>query len=598
MNQNLWYAGVLIVVLGVTLAAVPTGSFSSVSGQRPVDVSVVDDDRALVALEPTGEVVTSPSRGNAVAVGSIVNNLGTDVTVDYTASIDVNALSLAQSGGSPTLSRGGEHQVTAYCRRPNAESGVATLVVEVDSAQADGVSISGATLEARVEYDCTSGNGGGNPGNGDDNPGNGGGNDGGDSGDGSDGGDGNPSGPSNGVAYVDSDEDIAYDDGERVLTEQEVATFDDDDAVLVVGTDNGTIDNSWRAIDISAKRVVVTHTTFTSGDSVDIEAETGIEFTDVTVNSDWGEVTLSGESITLRRSTIDAKNGKIELAADGGTLDVRESAVRGKNDKVELTGETVQAGGATIRNTNDEIELAADDGPVNVTGATLDNQNGKVTLSGESVQARGASISTRNGKIDLTADDGPVDIRDASLQNRNRDIEVSGETVSARNASITVVNGRISLDADDGLLDIENATVHGEKQIDLTGERIGAAGASIETKNAQIDLRSGSSDVTLDGATVKTKNAQITVESAGDLRANESVFETTNADVSLSADGDVFLRGADLRTTNAELTVELGDASATLSVDGLEVEDRDDTLDYDPGGAGVTGTPSAGQVRG
>ncbi|MCO8265816.1 hypothetical protein ACOZ4B_09430 [Haloferax prahovense] len=596
MNQNLWYAGVLIAVLGVTLAAVPTGSFSSVSGQRPVDVSVVDDDRALVALEPTGEVVTSPSRGNAVAVGSIVNNLDTDVTVEYSARLDTNALSLAQSGGSPTLSRGGEHQVTAYCRRPNTGSGVATLIVEVDSAQADGVSISDATLEARVEYDCTSGNGGGNPGNGGGDDGGDG--DGGDNGDGDDGGDGTPAGPSDGVAYVDTDEDIAYDDGERVLTEQEVATFDDDDAVLVVGTDNGTIDNGWRAIDISAKRVVVRHTTFTSGDSVDIEAETSIEFTDVTVVSDWGAATLSGESITLRQSTIDAKNGKIELAADGGTLDVRESAVRGKNDKVELTGETIQAGSATIRNTNDEIELAADDGPVNVTGATLDNQNGKVTVSGESVQARGAAISTRNGKIELAADDGSVDIRDASLQNQNRDIEVGGETVSARNASITVVNGRISLDADDGLLDIEDATVHGEKQIDLTGERVGAAGASIETKNAQIDLQSGAGDVTLDGATVETKNAQITVESAGELHANESVFETTNADVSLSADGDVFLRDADLRTTNAELTVGLGDASATLSVDGLEVEDRDDTLDYDPGGAGVTGTPSAGQVRG
>ncbi|WP_241768157.1 hypothetical protein [Haloferax sp. ATB1] len=421
MNQNLWYAGVLIAVLGVTLAAVPTGSFSSVSGQRPVDVSVVDDDRALVALEPTGEVVTSPSRGNTVAVGSIVNNLDSDVTVEYSARLDVSALSLAQSGGSPTLGRGGEHQLTAYCQRPNAGSGVTTLVVEVDSAQADGVSISGATLEARVEYDCTGGNGGGNPGNGGGNPGNGGDNDGGDSGDGT------PTGPSDGVAYVDGDGDIAYDDGERVLTEQEVATFDDEDAVLVVGTDNGTIDNGWRAIDISAKRVVVTHTTFTSGDSVDIDAETSIEFTDVTVVSDWGAATLSGESITLRRSTIDAKNGKIALAADGGTLDVRESTVRGKNDKVELTGETIQAGSATIRNTNDEIELAADDGPVNVTGATLDNQNGKVTVSGESVQARGATISARNGKIELAADDGSVDIRDASLQNQNRDIEVSGE---------------------------------------------------------------------------------------------------------------------------------------------------------------------------
>jgi uncharacterized repeat protein (TIGR01451 family) len=160
----------LSVVLAVAAAAaLVTGSagFSSVTADRGVSVSVVEDDQALVNVEAC-YTANSSNPGNQTPVTvRVTNQLPTDLTVESVNSEDV-------PNGQQTVAPGG--QVTfnqAY------DSPVSEVTVELESEGGTGITLTRTVVE---KTNCpfqagNNGNGAGGPddddGDGDDDGGNG-----------------------------------------------------------------------------------------------------------------------------------------------------------------------------------------------------------------------------------------------------------------------------------------------------------------------------------------------------------------------------------------------------------------------------------------
>ncbi|SEF65587.1 AsmA family protein [Halobellus limi] len=525
MNRSLLYVGLLFILVGATLTIVPTASFSTIAGDRPVDVSVADDSEAFVAVANTQTPVTQP--GDGVAVAELVNNLDASMTVEYEASVTSGSVAVENPSRTVTIPQGGREPITVACSPPGGGAGTATLRIDVVEARGGSATITDATLETTVEYDCP-----GRPGGGPGQPG-------------------NPSGPPGGaVAYVDDDQDLEYDEGERTVSEGELAEFDNDSAHLVVAAGGGRINFRNSEVEMAAKSITVGDATLASNREITLEAEEGtLSLLDSTIDAKNGAIELSAGEITAADSTV-STNREISMSAESGALAFSDSHIDAKNGEIELSGRSIEMPRTTV-STNREISMSAGSGSLTLTDATIDAKNGAIELAGSRVDAARATIST-NAAITATADSGTLRLTDATVDSKNGEIELGGGSIDA-------------------------------------------AGATIST-NVGISLATESGDLQLGEATVESKNGEVTVESSGDLLASGAVFET-NVEISLSASGDVLLDAARLTSSNGQATVALDVESATLSIDSAVLDDRDSTITYSPSEAAVTGTPSRGSVQ-
>jgi hypothetical protein len=86
---------------------------------------------------------------------------------------------------------------------------------------------------------------------------------------------------------------------------------------------------------------------------------------------------------------------------------------------------------------------------------------------------------------------------------------------------------------------------------------------------------------------------------AGPIQASGVQIDSAK-DVELIANGDIHID--DSGTQQAEIiasedaTADFDTGSRTFYVDGVEITDNDDTLDYEPNGVNVNGTPQSGSV--
>lgn len=519
MSRSLWYLGVLLIIAGVVFSAVPTGSYSTIAGSRPVDVSIADDDSAVIALVDTGESVTNPGQGGGgTPVARLFNNFDSTLTVRFDVAVDTEAVTVSDPEDPVTIAPSDGHQITARCTPSVGGSGTATLTVTVIEATGDRARVTDAVLTAQFPYDCPGGGGGGNE----------------------------PR-PGNGVAYIDTDGDGEYDEGEATLTAEEVASFDDSDAELVVHTDGETV-STRREMDITAA------------------------------------------AVTVRGTTLSSQQG-VTIAADDGTVSFRDATIRGNNGPVEIEGRSLTAEATTIE-TNQGIGVQTET-ELSVTDSTLRAQNGEIALEGERISARGTAFTT-NRDLSLAADGGPVDIEDASLTSQNGEISVSGAGVSGAGASITT-NDAVSIDSEDGAVSLTDATVESQNgEIAVAARELDASGASIRTSRG-ISLTTDEGPLTMRDAAVTSQNGAIEIASAATLDAQRATVET-NRDISLGSVGDMTLSSATLRTQNGELTAELDRETATLTVDGLTIRSQGNTLTYSPAEATVSGSPASGQV--
>lgn len=152
MGRSMVYVGGALLFIGLLLFAAPTSSFSTIAGDRPVDVGVSNDQNALLALEGTSAEVHIP--GKATAVGELINNFNSPVTVSYTATIQAPEVVVRQPSDTLTIRERGTARIFARCKKGAGGSGTTTLSVDVTTATANNVELTGATLETTVHYDC------------------------------------------------------------------------------------------------------------------------------------------------------------------------------------------------------------------------------------------------------------------------------------------------------------------------------------------------------------------------------------------------------------------------------------------------------------
>ncbi|MFA1609980.1 hypothetical protein [Halobellus rubicundus] len=520
MQRSLQYIGLSLVILGAMLTIVPTGSFSTIAGDRPVDVAVAGDSEAFIAIDGTNNVVTQP--GSSTTVAELENNLDSGATVQYEASVSVGSLSVANPSETVTIPQGGTTPIEVSCVPPKGGAGTATLTIDVIEAESDSATITGATLEAPVEYDCPGRSGGGPP-----DPG-------------------EP--PGDAIAYIDGNEDLSFNEGDQIV--EDLASFDNDSAALVIAGGGETIDFRNAQVDIEAKSVVVDETTLKTNKQLKIEADDGtVSFRDSTIDTKNGQVDLKAKEITASGTTI-TSNKQIKVESESEALTLTDSTVDSKNGQVELKGPSVDASGSTVT-TNKQVKLSSESGALTLTDATVDSKNGQIKLKGYPIDASGASITT-NKQIDVESESGTLTLTDSTVDSKNGQIKLKSPSIDADRASITT-NKQIKLTAESGALDITDAT--------------------IQSKNGQIELKS---------------NAE--------LLASGAVIDT-NKQIKLTSSGDMTLDNAEIRSKNGEASLTLNQASATLAIDGAVMQDRDSTVVYSPSGITVNGTPAQGSVQ-
>ncbi|WP_435185953.1 hypothetical protein [Halobellus sp. EA9] len=565
MQRSFQYIGLSLVILGAMLTIVPTGSFSTIAGDRPVDVAVAGDSEAFIAIIDTNNEVTQP--GSATTVAELENNLESSMTVEYEASVDTDALAVQNPSETTTIRQGGRTPLEVTCSPPNGGSGTATLTVEIVEATGQSATIKDATLEVPVEYDCpgrTAGNRPPEPGQ--------------------------P--PGDAVAYVDDDHDYAYDEGERIVPRDEIPSFQNDSAHLVIAAGGETLDYTGK-VQIKAKSVTVGEATLATNKKLKIEAEGGaISLRDSTVDSQNEKLKLKASEVTTSGTTITAKK-KVKLTAESGGLTLTDATVESNNGKIKLKGYPVDATGATITTTK-KIKMESESGTLAVADATVDSENGKIKLKGPSVDASGATITAAK-KIKMKSESGTLTLADATVESKNGKIKLKGYPVDATGATITTTK-KIKMESESGTLAVADATVDSKNgKVKLKGPSVDASGATI-TAAKKTKLTAESGELTVTDATVESKNGKIKLKSNAKLRASSAVIETSKK-IKLTSSGDMTLDGAEISSTNGQATLTLNQASATLAIDKAVLQDRDSTVVYSPSGVTVTGTPAQGSVQ-
>lgn len=466
MQRSLQYVGLSLVVLGAMLTVVPTGSFSTIAGDRPVDVAVAGDGDAFLAIVDTNNEVTKP--GSSVTVAELENNLNSSMTVEYEASVDTDSLSVATPADTTTIRQGGREPLEVTCSPPNGGSGTATLTVDVIEAAGQSAVIRDATLEAPVEYDCPGRTSGSNaaidPG----------------------------SPPGDAVAYVDADHDYAYDEGERIVPRDEVPTFDNDSAHLVVAAGGETL--SYSRIAVSAKSLTVGDTTLGANKELTL--------------------TAASDAVSLKDATLDSKNAR-----------------------VEVSGPTVTLGGAEIA-AEDDATLTADAGPLTVADSPVDSKNGEVRLTGRSIDAVRSTLAAE-GAVTATATAGAIDVSDASVDSKNGQIRLTGDSITADGATIAAGHA-VTLTAEAGSSSLVGASVESKNgEIAVTADDSLAASSATFDTNAAIDLAS-SGDMTLDGTEISSKNGHATLalgRSSATLSVDNAVLRDRDSTVVYTPSG-------------------------------------------------------------
>ncbi|WP_144901293.1 translocation/assembly module TamB domain-containing protein [Halobellus captivus] len=354
----------------------------------------------------------------------------------------------------------------------------------------------------------------------------------------------------------------------------------------------------------SADRVTFYNPTFGGGASTSAMCENGVK----SIETEENAVQLTpGETLTvsIKVNTRDVTNTNAQLL---DSLSIHASAeVEGVTEPTSTTcddssgdgsggdggddsdssagsggnGAALPNGAWAYADDNDNLEY--DDGEETYSaGALVDfNENVNLVIPGPagSGELEAESFDIRANKItsmiDLVADDGDVDLRangngpntitvnGTTISSEDGDVTFNAESISAVNTAFSADDGDISLIANGNghnMIDIDGATLSTEEgDITLNGESISAVGAELVAEDGDLDLKA-------------TGNSP-----------NEIDVSDGAQDGKLEADS---------------ITVEIT-WGGTLSVDGVEIDDDDNTIEIigNSNGVAVVGTPESGGVN-
>ncbi|GCF15414.1 hypothetical protein Harman_33490 [Haloarcula mannanilytica] len=231
----------------------------------------------------------------------------------------------------------------------------------------------------------------------------------------------------------------------------------------------------------------------------------------------------------------------------------------------------------SIEEQNDDIQIRASSISYN---GTVESQNGDVSLTAVNgdIIVDGAALDSQNGQVVLDAQSGGISLTDGTITAQNNDFSLSAqESVNLTGTTVDLQNGNVQVTTS-GYLSIDGAQISAaNNHISLRAREISAKDAYVSSSNNYVRLsatRNGGGYLDVTSSTLSSQNNDITLESNGDIRANDSSIETKNGAV----------------------TADLGITEATLYLDGATIEDGDDAIAYQPNGIRVV--PSDGPATG
>lgn len=326
-------------------------------------------------------------------------------------------------------------------------------------------------------------------------------------------------------------------------------------------------DCTWDVSSDSDDILTLTASTDPSIDGIDVNFALNSTTSSGTIDSQDGQTGSTGEaSMDLKAQS----NGGVSVyVASGGASDVINISISGvsgdpgppgslayddaNNNGAYDSGETTY--------TKSEIESGLDKQSEDI---IIPSDVGTLDLGGNEIKTNSLELNTginSPSQVKLTIQE-TLDFSDQTIKTTgNKQIQIkagqsgSGDII-ATNANIDS-GGQVKFTTAD--------------KIDFTGTTITASGSS------QISLKAGTSG---SGQLIATN---------GDI--------STNGQVKLESNGDMYVDGATISAGNGKsASATLNTDSATIYVDGLVVNDKDDDLNYSPNGATVSGSPSSGTV--
>jgi hypothetical protein len=335
-------------------------------------------------------------------------------------------------------------------------------------------------------------------------------------------------------------------------------------------TINGTFDPSPAELETATVRFDVADAGATGG--------TGDDEGPLVTSVDTSETTASGQSIphgetvTLTATATDFQRGGVDIyavewrsnrTAPGGTF----APVDGEYDSVdESVTTTVDTNGWDIGAHN--LSVRARDangnwGPVQSYTVVLTSGStdppGAVAYDDANDNGRYDSGETTYTKTELESglDDPDVNL---VVPSDVGTLDLGRNTLSTRSMRI-----RTDIDTRGG-----GVQLLAEETIDIAGQTVVVRGGDIEISAGE----GGSGRLIATGATIDT-----------------------NRELRLRSNGDLSIDAATVRSgSSRNIETTLGTDGATLFVDGATISDRDDTIEYAPGGVTVDGTPTQGSV--
>ena len=201
---------------------------------------------------------------------------------------------------------------------------------------------------------------------------------------------------------VDADGNGQCGPGDIPVDADDLTTFDNDSADLLIPESVGDIDNGNSEISITANNITSEVDIETKTRDISLDAGSGgIHFggSNVTIDGGSGSVNINSEGdVNLSGSRISTKTAGVQISSNGhlnidyATIDGRES-----NQPIDLSGKTISARYAAITNKNGEMILSATNnngGELDATGATIESRakNGKLSGASITVESTGTMV--------------------------------------------------------------------------------------------------------------------------------------------------------------------------------------------------------------
>ncbi len=143
MNHRRAIVGLFVV----SMLVAGTAAYDVARSDRPVEVTVADDEEAYLSFEPTDEPIENGTTGTALV---ITNRLGQPVDLEATEKSDDD---VSLSGLNDTDLDAGDHAGVRVSCADSAKNGSHTVTVEF-TATGDGVSVE-TTRDVDVECERT-----------------------------------------------------------------------------------------------------------------------------------------------------------------------------------------------------------------------------------------------------------------------------------------------------------------------------------------------------------------------------------------------------------------------------------------------------------